>query len=178
MGNVLSVIPFVAVPLAAGAGIGAAIAPEIKGWYKTVKKPSWNPPNWVFGPAWTVLYTMMGVASWRVWRAGGGALPLGLYGAQLVLNLAWSPIFFGLHNPGAASVEITGLLGVLAATIYEFNKVDATAALLMAPYAGWTTFAAALTYTIYGLNKGGGGGGKAPVKPSKLEQVPEPPKYE
>lgn len=116
------------------------------------RKPSWNPPNWLFGPTWTVLYTLMGIASWRVWKAGGGALPLGLYTTQLLLNLAWSPIFFKLHKLAAASVEITVLLGVLAATMYEFNKVDQAAALMLVPYAGWTSFAAALTYTIWHLN--------------------------
>lgn len=101
---------------------------------------------------WSLLYALMGVASWRVWKAGGGPVPLGLYATQLLLNLAWSPIFFKLHNLRAASAEITALLGVLAITIYEFNKVDQTAALMLVPYAGWTSFAAALTYTITSLN--------------------------
>lgn len=79
-------------------------------------------------------------------------MPLGLYTAQLVLNLAWSPIFFKTHHLGMASGEIAGLLGVLAATIVEFHKVDQIAALLMLPYAGWSAFAAALTVTIWQLN--------------------------
>lgn len=155
-------VPFVALPVAAAAGIGISIAPEIKSWYKTIKKPSWNPPNWIFGPTWTVLYTMMGIASWRVWKAGGGPLPLGLYSLQLVLNLAWSPIFFKLHKLGAASLEISVLLGVLAATMVEFAKVDQTAALMMVPYAGWTSFAAALTFTIWKLNPQEGKASKRP----------------
>lgn len=72
-----------------GAAIGISLREDVSGWYKTLKKPRWNPPAWVFGPVWTVLYSAMGVAAWRVWKAGGGALPLGLYAAQLALNFAW-----------------------------------------------------------------------------------------
>lgn len=82
-----------------------------------------NPPPWLFGPVWTALYTMMGVAAWRVWRAGGGPLPLGLYAAQLVFNFAWSPLFFKAHNLKAATADITALVGLVAATAYEFSKV-------------------------------------------------------
>ena len=95
----------------------------------------------------------MGVASWRVLQAGGGPLPLGLYAAQLTLNFMWSPLFFKAHNLQAASYDITALLGVLAATIFEFNKVDPLAAKLMLPLMGWTSFAAALTWNIYLNNK-------------------------
>ena len=77
--------------------------------YKRLKKPSWNPPDWLFGPAWTVLYTAMGYASYLVWKAGGGPLPLGLYAAQLALNLAWSPIFFKVKEIGYAVADITGV---------------------------------------------------------------------
>lgn len=72
-----------------GAAIGISLREDVSGWYKTLKKPRWNPPAWVFGPVWTVLYSAMGVAAWRVWKAGGGPLPLGLYAAQLALNFAW-----------------------------------------------------------------------------------------
>lgn len=144
MGNVISVVPFIAGPLLTGVGIGLSMRDEVKEWYPTIKKPSWTPPPWLFGPAWTVLYTCMGVASWRVWRAGGGPIPLGLYAAQLALNFAWSPLFFKRHALGAAAVDITVLLGVLVTTILEFKAVDATAAALMVPYLGWTCFATAL----------------------------------
>jgi benzodiazapine receptor len=135
-------------PLLGGMVVGFSITNDILGWYKTLRKPSWTPPNWLFGPMWSVMYCAMGVASHRVWKAGGGPVPLTLYAVQLALNLAWSPIFFKAHNLKAASVDITALLGVLGATIYEFSKVDTVAAQLMLPYLGWVSFAAALTYNI------------------------------
>ena len=108
-----------------------------------------NPPNWIFGPVWTCLYAAMGVASWRVFQAGGGPLPLGLYAAQLALNFIWTPLFFKVHNLKAASYEITALLGTLVATILAFKEVDETAAMLMLPYLAWTSFATCLTWNIY-----------------------------
>ena len=76
--------------------------------YKTLKKPSWQPPNWLFGPVWTALYAMMGVASWMVWQKAGGAVPLSLYAVQLALNLAWTPLFFKKHQLTYALADITG----------------------------------------------------------------------
>lgn len=149
MGNALSVIAAIGIPLSGGMVIGISMRDEIKTWYPTLKKPSWNPPNYLFGPVWTVLYTLMGFASWRVWRAGGGPLPLSLYAAQLVLNFLWSPLFFKVHNLKAATIDITALVGLIAATIYEFNKVDPVAAQLMLPYLGWGSFATALTWNIF-----------------------------
>lgn len=125
--------------------------------YPTIVKPSWNPPNWIFGPVWTALYTAIGYASWRVWQSGVGlfSLPLGLYGLQLALNFMWTPLFFKMHNLKAASVDISVLLGVLGFTLYEFNKVDKVATTLMVPYLMWTSFAAVLTWNIYLNNSHG-----------------------
>ncbi|KAL4431592.1 hypothetical protein ABPG77_001434 [Micractinium sp. CCAP 211/92] len=148
MGNSMSLAVSVGVPVLGGMVIGTTVAPEIPNWYSKLKKPSWTPPSWLFGPVWTVLYAAMGVASHRVWAAGGGPLPLGLYAAQLVLNLAWTPLFFKAHNLKAATVDITALVGVLGATIYEFSKVDTLAAQLLIPYLGWVSFATALTINI------------------------------
>lgn len=156
MGQALSVAAAVALPVTAGFAIGIAIKDEITGWYKDVKKPSWNPPNWLFGPVWTVLYTAMGVASWLVWKNGGGPVPLTLYGIQLAMNLAWSPIFFKLHSPGWAAVDITALLGVLTATIVKFHEVSPVAGNLLLPYAAWSAFATALTYNIWYNNRSKG----------------------
>ncbi|KAI3436236.1 hypothetical protein D9Q98_002290 [Chlorella vulgaris] len=154
MGNVVSLSLAAAVggPLTAGMVVGMVIAPDVLGWYQKLKKPTWEPPNWLFGPMWSLLYCMMGVASHRVWLAGGGPLPLTLYGVQLLLNLAWSPLFFKSHNLKLAAIDITALLGVLGATIYEFSKVDKFAAQLLLPYLAWTTFAAALNYNILSQN--------------------------
>ena len=108
----IGLVVFVVVCLGAG-GLGAiATTPEIEGWYKTVAKPSWNPPDSVFGPVWTTLFVLMGVAAWFVWQQGGfkaAAKPLSFFAAQLALNVAWSWIFFGLHQPGWAAVEIVVL---------------------------------------------------------------------
>ncbi|KAL4534980.1 hypothetical protein Ndes2526B_g05897 [Nannochloris sp. 'desiccata'] len=149
MGNSLSLIASIGVPLITGTAIGISMRDDVKSWYPTIKKPSWNPPNWIFGPVWTCLYATIGYASWRVFQAGGGPLPLGLYATQLALNFIWTPLFFKAHNLKAASYEITALLGTIVATIMAFNKVDETAALLMLPYLGWTTFATCLTWNIH-----------------------------
>ncbi|DBB09927.1 TPA: hypothetical protein ACH3X3_001533 [Trebouxia sp. C0006] len=95
---------------------------------------------------------MMGVASWLVWQNGGGAVPLSLYAVQLALNLAWTPLFFKEHQLTYALADITGLLGVLTATVVEFNKVSPQAAYLLLPYLGWSTFAAGLTLDIWKRN--------------------------
>lgn len=152
MGAVLSVVVAIGVPLGISLAINYKTPHDTKGWYKDLKKPSWTPPAWVFGPAWTILYSLMGTASWLVWKNGTSYIPLTLYGVQLMLNFAWSPLFFGKKDPGLALADIIGLLGVLTATIVEFRKVDEVAAALMYPYLGWTAFASALTYNIWANN--------------------------
>lgn len=127
----------------------------VLGRYPTINKPSWNPPNWIFGPVWTALYTAIGYASWRVWQSGGGLVPLCLYATQLGLNFMWTPLFFKMHNLKAATIDISVLLGVLGLTIMEFNKVDGVAAKLMVPYLMWTSFATVLTWNIYLNNSNG-----------------------
>ncbi|XP_011556480.3 translocator protein-like [Plutella xylostella] len=127
-------------------------------WYQTIKKPSWNPPNWVFGPAWTALYTGMGYASYMVYRECGGftaraVVPLSLYGGQLVLNWMWTPIFFKFHQIGLACVHIVTLDVAAAACAAAFYRTFPTAGLLMAPYLAWLAFATALNYSIWDLNK-------------------------
>lgn len=124
-------------------------------WYSTLKKPSWNPPGWIFGPVWSALYTMMAVAAWLVWNRGGFAAqgrPLRLFLTQLVLNAAWTPLFFGLHCPGAAFAEITLLWLAIAATLAAFRPVHQAAAWLLVPYLAWVSFAAALNFTLWRLN--------------------------
>ncbi len=124
-------------------------------WYATLKKPAWNPPSWVFGPVWSALYTMMAVAAWLVWRQGGFATqrrPLGLFLAQLALNAAWTPLFFGLRNPGLAFAEMVLLWLAIAATIAAFRPVSRTAMCLLTPYLAWVSFAAALNFALWRLN--------------------------
>jgi len=124
-------------------------------WYASLKKPSWNPPGWLFGPVWTALYTMMAVAAWLVWKEGGFAVqrrPLTLFLVQLALNAAWTPLFFGLHWIGVAFAEITLLWLTIAATIATFRPVSRTATWLLVPYLAWVSFAAVLNFTLWRLN--------------------------
>ena len=124
-------------------------------WYVALKKPAWNPPPWIFGPVWTALYTMMAVAAWLVWKRGGFAArrgPLALFLAQLVLNVAWTPLFFGLHQPGFACAEIVSLWLAIAATLAAFWPLNRVSAWLLAPYLAWVSFAAALNFALWRLN--------------------------
>lgn len=140
----------VAVPVGLGgvAGLMTRGATQSE-WYTSLAKPSWQPPGYVFGPVWTVLYVLMGVAFWRVWKAGGGSHPMTLYAVQLGLNIAWSYLFFNAKSLSWALFDIVALLGVLLATVSSFYQVDHTAGYLLLPYLAWVTFAAALTTDIY-----------------------------
>lgn len=123
-------------------------------WYEGLRKPPLNPPNWVFGPVWSVLYLAIAVAGWLVWRAPrASAAPLVLWGSQLVLNAAWSWLFFGLQQPGVALVEILLLLSLVIATTVSFFRVRALAGLLLVPYAAWVGFASYLNAGIWYLNR-------------------------
>ncbi|KAK7493141.1 hypothetical protein BaRGS_00015662 [Batillaria attramentaria] len=123
-------------------------------WFQKLKKPSWMPPYWIFGPVWTYMYSSMGYASYLVWRDGGGfdgeaALPLTVYGVQLILNWAFTPLCFGAKSLKWGLIELVGLLGAIAGTMYTFYPVSRLAAGLLVPYFGWVTLATALTYTIW-----------------------------
>lgn len=123
-------------------------------WYEGLRKPPLNPPNWVFGPVWSVLYLTIAVAGWLVWCARpASARPLALWGTQLVLNAAWSLLFFGLHLPGVALIEILLLLFLLVATTVSFLRVQALAGLLLVPYVAWVCFAAYLNAGLWYLNR-------------------------
>ncbi len=121
-------------------------------WYEGLNKPVWNPPAWVFGPAWTTLYALMAVAAWLVWRQDGWRRPLLLYFGQLALNAAWTPIFFGAHTMGWALVEIVMLWVAILLTMRSFHRVDRTAGWMFAPYLAWVTFATILNFTLWRLN--------------------------
>ena len=133
----------------------ASVFVSTDGWYAELNKPGWNPPNWIFGPVWTVLYIMMAVAAWRVWLQGGWKeqrAPLTLFLVQWSLNALWTPLFFGLHLLGWAFVEIIILLLFILLTIRAFWPVARVAAVLLVPYALWVTFAAVLNFTIWRMN--------------------------
>lgn len=120
-------------------------------WYESLDRPAWRPPNWLFAPAWAVLYVMIAVAAWLVWRAagfGGGGTALAVWAGSLLLNAAWSAVFFGLRRPDLAFAELVALWLSIAATIYVFAPIDATAAWLLVPYLCWVTFAGALNLSI------------------------------
>jgi len=148
-------IVFLLLCLGAG-GLGAiATTPEIRGWYSTLNKPTWNPPAWVFGPVWTTLYLLMAIAGWLVWKSGdrrATVVPLTLFAVQLLLNIAWSWIFFRFHQPGWAVVEIVVLWFTILATAMAFFRRSSVAALLLLPYLAWVSFASVLNFTIWRLN--------------------------
>jgi tryptophan-rich sensory protein len=141
------------------AGIVGSVftAPSIPTWYAGIIKPSFNPPSWVFGPVWTTLFALMGIAAFLVWKKGFDRrdvkIALAIFLGQLVLNTLWSIIFFGLHSPGGAFVEIVFLWLAILATIIVFYKISKPAAWLLLPYILWVTFAGYLNYSIYMLNK-------------------------
>ncbi|MFM8718342.1 MAG: TspO/MBR family protein [Chthoniobacterales bacterium] len=152
MKSVVALLGWIALTFCA-ALTGLFIQPA--GYYAALAKPAWAPPPWVFGPAWTLLYLMMAFAAWLVWRQGGWRAqrgPLVLYLLQLALNALWTPIFFGLRNPGLALVEIV-LLGVaIVLTGRAFHAVSRPASWLLVPYLVWVVFAAALNFAIWRLN--------------------------
>jgi len=124
-------------------------------WYARLQKPAWNPPNWLFGPVWTALYTIMAVAVWLVWRRGGFAgqrVALLLFLLQLLFNALWSPLFFGLHRPGLAFVDLLLLWLALLATVAAFGEARRLAGAMLLPYLAWVTFAGALNFAIWRLN--------------------------
>ena len=125
------------------------------GWFAKLHKPSWNPPSWVFGPVWTLLYILMAIAAWLVWRQGGWKsqrLALGAFLLQWLLNALWTPLFFGMHQLGLAFGEIILLWLVLALTAILFWQVKKSAGWLLLPYLAWVSFAAALNFSIWRLN--------------------------
>ena len=153
MRDIATLVLFVGLCLLVGALGGWVTAAGVKDWYPMLAKPSFNPPNWVFGPVWTILYGMMGIAAWRVWRAAGTKSPeITLWAIQLAFNLAWSWVFFSLHLIGAALAEIAVLWLLVLATTILFWRQDHIAGLLLLPYLAWTGFATLLTQAIWRLN--------------------------
>ena len=153
--SALILVLFIVVCLAV-AGLGSLFTtPQTApgGWYETLQKPFFTPPNWLFGPVWTFLYISMAVAGWLVWRRTGfSGTPMALFAIQLALNLAWSMIFFGLQSPGLALLEILVLWTAILLTILAFSRISRPAGWLLVPYLAWVTFATALNAAIWLLN--------------------------
>jgi tryptophan-rich sensory protein len=154
--NGLVLAGFIALCLTVGALGGWITAPAVAEWYPTLNKPAWNPPDWLFAPVWTTLYVLMAVAAWLVWQRGqqGAAITgaMVLFFSQLMLNLAWSFLFFGARQPGTAFMEILMLWAALLATIVAFWRISRPAGLLLLPYIAWVSFAALLNYTVWQMN--------------------------
>ena len=154
--NTLKLVSAIGISELAGIIGSVFTMPSVTSWYAEIAKPVINPPAWVFGPVWTTLFALMGVAAFLVWRKGlkrrDVKIALSIFIGQLIFNTLWSIIFFGLHSPGGALVEIVFLWFAIAATIIAFAKVSKPAAWILAPYILWVSFAAYLNYSIWILN--------------------------
>ena len=151
-----AIISFAGFLLACAAAATPGIMLRPGAWYRSLAKPSWCPPAWLFGPVWLVIYVSIAVSGWLVWRKAGfdgAAVAISLYAVQLLLNGLWSAVFFGLRRPNLAFLEIVCLWLAILATIALFHPIDQAAAYLLIPYALWVTFAAALNFSVWRLNR-------------------------
>lgn len=151
----IALVVFLVLCFAVAAAGGAVTATSVDSWYAALAKPSFNPPNWVFGPVWTTLYVMIAVAGWRVWLRRdepGARAALAAWGVQLALNLAWSFIFFGARMIGAALIDIVVLLAVIVLTAVLTWRIDRFAGALFIPYIAWVGFATLLNASMWRLN--------------------------
>jgi tryptophan-rich sensory protein len=154
--NILKLVASVIICLFAGFIGSIFTTPSIPTWYATLTRPSFNPPDWIFAPVWTTLFVLMGISLYLVWNKGlqdkKVKISLFIFGVQLVLNVLWSFLFFGLHSPFYAFLEIITLWAAIVLTIVNFFKVSKTAGLLLIPYIFWVSFAAILNFSIWKLN--------------------------
>lgn len=154
--NVATLALCIALPVLAGVIGSLFTTSAIPTWYAGLVKPVLNPPSWVFGPVWTVLYVLMGIAAFLVWKQGwhrkGVKMALGVFGAQLVANTLWSILFFGVRTPFYALINILVLWVLIVVTIALFYRLSKPSAYLLVPYALWVSFATYLNYMIYVLN--------------------------
>ncbi|MCZ7356255.1 MAG: tryptophan-rich sensory protein [Candidatus Methanoperedens sp.] len=153
--DIAKLIMSIAICLFAGFIGSVFTIPSITTWYASLQKPSFNPPNWVFAPVWTILFVLMGISLFLVWKRWPNKevkTSLSIFSIQLVLNVLWSLLFFELHSPFYAFVDIVILWAAIALTIYYFSKVSRTAGLLLLPYIIWVSFAAILNFYIMRLN--------------------------
>jgi tryptophan-rich sensory protein len=156
MNNTVKLIIAVAIPLLVGFSAGFFTVTGVGSWYQSINKPSWNPPNWIFGPVWTMLYILMGIALFLVWKSDAPAphkkMAITLFAIQMALNFFWSFIFFNQRQVGWALAEIMALWLIIVFTIFSFTSINKVAAWLLVPYISWVSFATLLNYTIWKLN--------------------------
>ena len=156
MNHLLKLVIAVMLPLAVGATGSFFTTPEIPGWYQLIRKPTWNPPNWLFGPVWTLLYFLMGIALYLVWKSESlkslKQKAILAFAIQLIFNFFWSIIFFKYHQMGWAFVEIVVLCFCIVINLFYFSKIHMAAAWLLVPYLVWVSFAAVLNYKIWQMN--------------------------
>ena len=150
MDNLLGLLPFVAACFVVALS-GAVFRPGT--WYESLAKPWWRPPNWLFGPAWTVLYICIAVSGWLAWRQAGWCLALEVYTAQLLLNAGWSAVSFGLRRLDLAFAELILLWLSIALTALLFAPISTAAAVLLLPYLAWVSFAGVLNFTLWQMNR-------------------------
>ncbi|MFN3508847.1 MAG: TspO/MBR family protein [Allorhizobium sp.] len=150
MSKILSYILFIG--FVVGAGLLSGLTNMPGEWYQSLEKPFFNPPSWLFGPVWTTLYVMIGVAGARIWQRAPKSAAMQLWFAQMALNLMWSPAFFGLQNPELALVVIAGMLLTIIAFMVKARPIDRISTLLFVPYLAWVSFASVLNLSIAWLN--------------------------
>ncbi len=156
MGKFLKLLTFILICEAVGLAATPFTIAAIPTWYATLIKPSFSPPNWIFGPVWTILYAMMGIAAYLIWEKGlrnkKVKIALTYFAIQLLFNFLWSFLFFGLHNPLLALLDIALLWIFILITTMKFYRLSKPAAYLMIPYLIWVTFASLLNLSIVRLN--------------------------
>ena len=150
MSKILSYILFIG--FVVGAGLLAGLTNMPGEWYQTLEKPFFNPPSWLFGPVWTTLYVMIGVAGARIWQRAPKSAAMQLWFAQMAFNLMWSPAFFGLQNPELALAVIAGMLVTIIGFMIKARPVDRISTVLFVPYLAWVSFASVLNLSIAWLN--------------------------
>jgi translocator protein len=148
--RILSLFAFLAIVIGGGTLIGMVIAPG--DWYAGLRKPWFDPPDWVFAPVWTLLYMAVAIAGWRTFLRRPGGASMAIWSVQLILNFTWSPVFFGLRLVGLALIVIILLLVAIVAFVVATWRVDRPSSLLFVPYAIWVTFATALNLSILLMN--------------------------
>ena len=146
----VAIVPFILLVVGGGLLVGFLTAPGP--WYEALAKPSFNPPNWLFGPVWTILYVLIAIAGWRLWQRERTGAAMKLWWLQLVLNFLWSPVFFGLEQIGLALLIILALFATILAFLAAAWNLDRVAAWLFVPYAAWVAFASLLNASIWLLN--------------------------